>query len=90
MQSKQGVYPPAAEGQLSRRHLSPFSSFRLAYHLEAAQAVFGIILSFVVAAAIGQHICSCFSQGNWGFLLLGTILTPIGAINGFGIWLGLW
>jgi hypothetical protein len=55
-----------------------------------AQQVSGIVLSFVVMAAIGQHICSTFIHGQWVFLLLGTILTPIGAINGFGIWLGLW
>ncbi|MCW0236717.1 MAG: hypothetical protein OJJ21_24190 [Ferrovibrio sp.] len=51
----------------------------------AAVIVFG--LSF---AGWVQHLYTCFTQNEWGFLIAGAIFFPIGVIHGWGIWLGIW
>jgi hypothetical protein len=36
------------------------------------------------------HIFTCLSEDQWGFLLAGAIMFPIGVIHGFGILIGIW
>lgn len=37
-----------------------------------------------------QHLYTCFTEEQWGFLIAGAILAPIAVVHGWGIWLGLW
>lgn len=81
--SLDGIPRPSAHSYL---HL-PFLGWRLR---KLSEEVIGVALALVVVAAWCQHVYSCAVQGTWGFLALGAILTPVGVVNGFGIWLGLW
>lgn len=86
MATHQNVYLQLREIMVRARHhpLKPSS------HLIFARETPGIILSLGVVAAIGQHIFTSIAQDKLLFLFIGVILTPIGAFNGLGIWLGLW
>ena len=53
-------------------------------------AIPGIALVLLTFAGWYQHIYTCFVDGLWGLLVTGAILSPIGIINGWGIWVGLW
>jgi hypothetical protein len=50
----------------------------------------GIVLVLLTFAGWCQHIYTCFVEDLWGFLIAGAILSPIGIINGWGIWFGWW
>lgn len=41
-------------------------------------------------AAWVTHVITCISTASYIFLVAGAICAPIGAIHGFGIWLGIW
>lgn len=32
------------------------------------------------------HIFTCFSEGLWGFLIVGAIAFPIGVLHGIWLW----
>lgn len=59
-----------------------------------------IVIFFAVVAAFSflgtaiaaqvTHIIICIKAGQWGFLIAGAILPPIGIIHGLGHWLGSW
>ena len=53
-------------------------------------ALSGIALVLIAFAGWCQHLYSCFNEGVWGFLIAGAILSPIGIIDGWGIWFGWW
>jgi len=58
-------------------------------------AIAGTIIASAlsVAVAIGAqitHIILCIETGQWGFLIAGAILPPIGVIHGIGHWFGKW
>lgn len=36
------------------------------------------------------HLYACAAAEDWGFLFLGSLFFPVGAIHGWGIWAGLW
>ena len=36
------------------------------------------------------HLYVCFTAKEWGFLIAGAIMPPIGVIHGWGNWLGIW
>jgi hypothetical protein len=54
------------------------------------QHTLGLGLSVLTVSPLAAHVNSCFALENWGFLIAGVILTPVGIINGLGIWLGMW
>ena len=47
-----------------------------------------LALIFGSIAAWATHVIVCLQTANWGFLIAGAILAPIGVIHGIGIWLG--
>ncbi len=49
-----------------------------------------IALGLLCFAGWLQHLYTCFTEHMWGFLIVGAIFFPIGAIHGWGIWAGLW
>jgi hypothetical protein len=55
-----------------------------------SQRLWGIFLALAVMATLFQHAFTCATQGKWGFLALGVLITPVGILNGLGLWLGLW
>ena len=52
--------------------------------------LFGLTLGILTFAGWCQHLYTCVLDGNWGFLIAGAVITPIGIFNGWGIWLGWW
>jgi hypothetical protein len=50
--------------------------------------VLGIVLGLTFFAAWGNHVITCLSNGDWGFLVAGALFFPIGIIHGFGLWMG--
>lgn len=48
------------------------------------------LIMWVIVAAWGTHLYTCFTQERWGFLIAGALAFPIGIIHGIGIWLGVW
>ena len=54
------------------------------------QHTLGLGLSALTLSPLASHIYSCFALDRWAFLIVGVILTPVGIINGLGIWLGIW
>ena len=52
--------------------------------------IFGITLATLTFAGWCQHLYTCFFYANWGFLITGAVISPIGIFNGWGIWLGWW
>ena len=53
-------------------------------------AVPGIALVLLTFAGWSQHLYTCFHEGHWEFLIAGAVMTPIGIINGWGIWFAWW
>ena len=51
-------------------------------------ALLGLVLVLLTFAGWCQHIYACFGEDNWAFLILGAVLSPIGIIHGWSIWLG--
>lgn len=49
-----------------------------------------ILFVFWVVVSWFTHIIHCFMNDQWGFLIAGAIVAPIGWIHGTGIWLGIW
>lgn len=50
--------------------------------------VLGILLGLTFLAAWANHVITCLSNGDWGFLVAGALFFPIGIIHGFGLWMG--
>lgn len=48
-----------------------------------------LLLLFVLSAWV-QHVITCISNEQWGFLIAGAIAFPVGMIHGIGIWFGVW
>ena len=46
----------------------------------------GIALVLLTFAGWCQHLYTCFNDGHWEFLIAGAVMSPIGIINGWGIW----
>jgi hypothetical protein len=44
----------------------------------------------VALAAQLTHIIICIKASQWGFLIAGAILPPVGVIHGIGHWFGAW
>ena len=53
-------------------------------------AMLGMTLVLLTFAGWYQHLYTCFNASDWGFLITGAVMSPIGIINGWGIWLGWW
>lgn len=49
-------------------------------------ALIGIAFILSVIAAWFTHIFTCFTTGDWGFLIAGALFFPIGVIHGFWLW----
>lgn len=66
-----------------------------AYHL-VDEAVGSRLFSTLVCilslqiAALMTHVWSAALQHQWLFLLLGTLVYPVGVTHGVGVWFGLW
>ena len=45
--------------------------------------------TLLVFSAWLTHVIVCLKAGAWGFLIAGAIFFPIGIVNGFGVWLGI-
>ena len=54
------------------------------------RAMLAIPLVLLTFAGWCQHFYTCFNEGQWGFLVTGAVMSPIGIINGWGIWLSWW
>ena len=52
-------------------------------------ALFGLVFWLTALAALVTHIVACIQAGALMLLVIGTLLTPIGAIHGVMIWLGM-
>jgi hypothetical protein len=50
----------------------------------------GIVLVLLTSAGWCQHLYTCFNEGRWGFMIAGAILSPIGVMHGWGVWIGWW
>jgi hypothetical protein len=50
-------------------------------------ALLGLALVLLTFAGWCQHLYTCFNEGLWSFLITGAIVTPIGIIHGWSIWL---
>ena len=44
----------------------------------------------VQIAAILTHIYVAGARSDWGFVVLGVILYPVGVVHGIGCWFGWW
>ena len=44
----------------------------------------GVLIMFIVAWF--NHIFTCFSEGMWGFLIAGALISPIGILHGMWLW----
>lgn len=60
---------------------------RLAQQARIARWARNIIIFLCLFAFTGwgTHIVSCFNTENWGFLIAGAILAPIGVFHGWWI-----
>lgn len=49
-------------------------------------------LTFIVLVfgSLGTHIVHCIRTEQWGLLIAGAIMPPIGMIHGIGVWFGAW
>ncbi|WP_316207421.1 hypothetical protein [Bradyrhizobium sp. SZCCHNR3118] len=58
-------------------------------HYPAAYAAL-FIVSFYLSVVAGflTHIVACIIDGRWGLLILGTIIPPLGVLDGWAIWCG--
>ena len=52
--------------------------------------IFGFTIVVLTLAAWGQHLYTCFTNEQWGFLVAGAIFVPVAVVHGIGIWLGVW
>lgn len=50
----------------------------------------GIVFVLLIAGTWFQHLYTCFTEGEWGFLIAGAIFFPVAVVHGGGIWLGVW
>lgn len=48
--------------------------------------VVSVILFIILFAAYLTHLCYCFGQAAWGFLVAGAIFFPVGIFHGFYLW----
>lgn len=46
------------------------------------------ILAVIVAVGISVHVLACAADGDWGYLITGTVMFPIGVTRGIAILLG--
>jgi hypothetical protein len=49
-----------------------------------------LVIAILCFAGWVQHLYTCFTTDNWGFLIAGAIAFPIAIVHGWGIWFGLW
>lgn len=52
--------------------------------------LFGVALGLLVLGGWIQHLVTCFTESEWGFLIAGAIFFPVAVVHGWGIWFGLW
>jgi hypothetical protein len=50
----------------------------------------GLALTAATLSTFLPHIQTTLASGNWGLLVGGLIVPPVGVIHGLGVWLGLW
>lgn len=51
------------------------------------------LLVVLIALSMGgwfQHLYTCSTTNEWGFLIAGAVIALIGVIHGWGVWLGIW
>ena len=60
--------------------------------MKTAGTLVFVWLALVVSstAAWITHVVTCLSNGEWGFLIAGTLMFPIAIVHGWGIWFGIW
>lgn len=48
--------------------------------------------ALTVWSAIGwlHHIFACYFDERWAMLALGVVIVPVGVINGWAMYLGIW
>lgn len=49
----------------------------------------GFMWIWLIAAWV-THIIVCVSDKEWGLLVAGALIFPVGWIHGTGVWLGAW
>lgn len=57
--------------------------------------VIGVYAAWIIGILLGvagwvTHVITCINNENWLFLIAGAVCAPVGAIHGWGIWLGVW
>jgi hypothetical protein len=52
--------------------------------------VIGVVVILLVVAGWFQHLYTCFTLHEYGFLIAGALFFPVAVIHGWGIWFGLW
>lgn len=57
---------------------------------EVFQGLLGIAFALLALGGWIQHLVTCFTQSEWGFLIAGALFVPIAVIHGWGIWLHWW
>jgi hypothetical protein len=50
----------------------------------------GLALAAATLSTLIPHIQASFAAGQWGLLIGGLIVPPVGVIHGLGVWLGAW
>ena len=49
-----------------------------------------MVILILQVVALLTHVWSAALQHQWLFLLLGTLVYPVGVTHGVGVWFGLW
>jgi hypothetical protein len=50
----------------------------------------GLTLTAATLSTFLPHIQASMASGEWGLLIGGLIVPPLGVIHGLGVWLGAW
>lgn len=54
------------------------------------QIAWTLALGILVLGGWGLHIYYCYAAEQMTLLVVGALLFPVGIVNGWGMWLGLW
>ena len=61
---------------------------RVAHKLgEPREGVLGLALVLLTFAGWCQHLHTCVHEGDWEFLIAGAVISPMGIIHGWSVWL---
>ncbi len=58
--------------------------------IDEHSSLFEVFLMLISIAGLATHIILCCGAERWGFLIIGTIITPMGIVHGIGNFCGFW